>query len=84
MMAYEQRDMNGSAFKNKRKERDSQPGYTGTVMIRGEEMWINMWYKGKDKNGDPWFSFSFTEKKPRQDQSQQSSSTFDDDSDVPF
>lgn len=83
MAGYEQRDMSGNAFKNKRRERDSQPGYTGTAMVFGREVWVNMWYKGKDKNGDPWFSFSFKEKEPRQGDDTPKAAPIEDD-DVPF
>lgn len=82
MSKYELRDMSGTAFKNKRKERESQPDYTGTAMVHGVEMWINVWYKGKDKNGDPWFSYAFKDKEPRQEQPKAQQA--DDDGDVPF
>lgn len=82
MSKYELRDMSGTAFKNKRKERDSQPDYTGTGMIHGVEMWINVWYKGKDKNGDPWFSYSFKDKEPRQEPQEEPKKDIDDD--IPF
>ena len=82
MAKYELRDMNGSAFKNKRKERESQPDYTGTMMAFGRECWFNMWYKGKDKNGDPFFTYSLKEKEPRPAPQEQPKTDVDDD--IPF
>ncbi len=66
MADYEVRDMSGSAFKNRNRRNDNDAAYTGTVKIKGEELWINVWVK-KDKNDNPWFSYSFREKKPRQE-----------------
>lgn len=63
MPEYEIRDMSGSAFKNRNKRNDNDASYTGTVKIKGEEFWVNVWVK-KDKNDNPWFSYSFREKKP--------------------
>jgi len=61
-MAYELRDNSGSAFKNQHKETDKHSDFSGTVMVHGEEMWVNIWVKGPDKNGNKWFSFSFKDK----------------------
>lgn len=66
MAEYEVRDMSGSAFKNRNRRNENDANYTGTVKIKGEEFWVNVWVK-KDKNDQPWFSYSFREKKPRQD-----------------
>lgn len=64
-MAYEMKDMSGSAFKNNRRDRDTSPDLTGSALIGGKEHWVNMWLK-KDKNGDMWVSFNLKEKQPRQ------------------
>lgn len=63
---YELRDMSGSAFKNRNKRTDNDAAYTGDCKIDGKEYWINVWVK-KDKNDNPWFSYSFREKKPKSD-----------------
>ncbi len=49
-MAYEQRDMSGSLFKNDRKTTDNHPDYNGSVMINGQEMWISAWIKSPQKD----------------------------------
>ena len=56
---YEQRDNSGSIFKNNRKEKDTQPDYTGKALIDGKEKSISMWIK-EGKNGK-FFSVSFQE-----------------------
>lgn len=87
-MAYEKRDNSGSAFKNRKKQSDSHSDYQGDGLIDGQEYWINVWVK-KDKNGNPWFSYSFRKKQAKQDmpsrQSEQSKREIDiDDSNIPF
>ena len=83
-MAYELRDNSGSMFKNTRKENDRQADMTGDVMIDGQTYWINGWRK-VDKNGNPWYSFSFKKKEARQSAPQQAPRRADDDTDmIPF
>jgi hypothetical protein len=62
-MAYEQKDMTGSLFKNERKESDSHPDYNGSCMIGGVAYWQNVWLN-KDKNGKTYMSFKY---KPKED-----------------
>ena len=57
-MAWEQRDMQGSLFRNDKREKDTHPNARGSCMINGIEYWIDAWTK-KDKNGNPWQSLSF-------------------------
>lgn len=57
-MRYEIRDNSGSLFKNKRKEKDSQPNATGRAMIGGVMFEVSAWTK-IDRNGNPWQSLSF-------------------------
>jgi hypothetical protein len=87
MAEYEVRDMSGSAFKNRNRRNENDAAYTGTVKIKGEEFWVNVWVK-KDKNDQPWFSYSFREKQPRQQSNApaktQSKHDIELDSDIPF
>jgi uncharacterized protein (DUF736 family) len=57
-MAFEQKDGTGALFKNKRKETDTQPEYTGNGKVNGAEVEISAWLK-KDKNGNTFMSLSF-------------------------
>jgi hypothetical protein len=69
-MAYEMKDMSGSAFHNSRRDRDTSPDLTGSALIHGKEHWVNMWLK-TDKNGNTWVSFNLKEKQPKQQPQQQ-------------
>jgi uncharacterized protein (DUF736 family) len=91
-MAYEQRDLSGSLFKNDKREKDSHPNLTGTVMIGGVEYWASGWTKER-QNGEKWISLSFKPKEARTGYSgsyngdprtNSSASASFDDSDVPF
>lgn len=64
-MSYEQRDMTGSLFKNRKKEKDTHPNATGSATIDGVAYWVSAWTK-KDKNGDAWQSLSFKRKDEEQ------------------
>lgn len=76
-MAYEQRDGQGSLFKNRDKNTDKHPNAKGTALIGGVLYEIAAWTK-QDKNGNPWQSLSFkpaSERAPKNDELE---------SDVPF
>jgi uncharacterized protein (DUF736 family) len=60
-MSYEQKDLTGSLFKNKRKEKDTHPEYTGTVTVNGEQYWLSAWLK-KDKHSETYMSLSLKPK----------------------
>jgi hypothetical protein len=88
-MAYEQRDLSGSLFKNDKREKDTHPNLTGTVMIGGVEYWASGWTKERS-NGDKWISLAF---KPKEAQNGAAkvmpavgsyTSDDDDSEDIPF
>lgn len=65
-MAYETKPGSGSIFKNKRKETDNHPDYTGNGKdLNGNDVWFSLWVK-KDKNGNSYFSLSMQPKKDAQ------------------
>lgn len=39
----------GVLFRNGRKERDTHPGYNGSINIDGREYWLNAWLKEGQK-----------------------------------
>ncbi len=83
-MAFEQRDMSGSLFKNKDKEEgDKRPNAKGTAMIGNVEYWVDAWTK-KDKNGKPWQSLSFKRKDEQQAKAPAPATAVGDDDAPPF
>lgn len=59
-MAYEQRELQGSLFKNEKKEKDTHPNATGSCLIDGVEYWVSAWTK--DGNKGKWQSLAFKRK----------------------
>ena len=56
-MAYEQRDMSGSLFKNDRKEKPNHPDYTGTIMVGSVSFYLSAWIK-KSQSGKTFMSLA--------------------------
>lgn len=91
-MAFEQRDLQGSLFKNKRRTKSTHPEYTGQAKLDGVEYWVSAWVKEK-QDGEKFFSMAFTAKDDQAntsvaksyDSNSKSNTTFDDiDDDIPF
>ncbi len=60
-MAWEHREGQGSLFNNKFKEKDSQPDFTGEIMLGGVLYRISGWKK-KSQSGTGYVSLSGQEK----------------------
>ena len=85
-MAYEQKDMSGSLFKNDRREKETHPQAKGSAMIGGVEYWVSAWTK-EARDGSKYQSLAFTPKNADQTGSyarQQPQTSADLDDDVPF
>ena len=63
-MAFEQKDMSGSLFKNDRREKDTHPHATGSAVIDGVAYWVSAWTKA-DKNGNKFQSLAFRKKEEK-------------------
>jgi hypothetical protein len=71
-MAYQQKDLSGSAWKNDRKrEGKKDPDYTGSMIVRGETFWLDIWVVNKpgtdgyDSNKKTFLSLSLRSKEAR-------------------
>ncbi len=68
-MAYEQRDMSGSIFKNREKEKGNAAherwaDYKGEAMIDGVSYWVSVWVK-LPEGKTPYMSLAFKPKEAR-------------------
>jgi hypothetical protein len=87
-MAYEMKEGSGSLFKNDRKEKETHPDYTGSIMVNGKEHWLSGWLK-EGKKGK-FFSLSIGKPKeqsnfkPRGNDEMPKHTIEDDDLAVPF
>lgn len=62
---WETKPNTGSAFVNKRKQKDTHPDYTGEILVTEPGLhWFNIWVK-ETKDGQPWFSVSVSPKEER-------------------
>ena len=82
----------GAIFKNKKKEKETHPDFTGTLNVNGVEFWVSAW-KRKEGASDKAPALSF-QIKPKEDKQanhdsfkQEAKKQFSDDgfdSDLPF
>jgi hypothetical protein len=58
----------GMLARNKRKEKDTHPEYTGTINVEGVEYWMSAWVKegrpGSKLDGQKYFSIAINRKDP--------------------
>ena len=52
----------GSLFRNKRKNTEKHPDYTGSLNVDGKEYWLSAWSKFSPKMGENFLSCSITPK----------------------
>lgn len=57
-MAYTPRDLTGSTFNNKKKEKDNHPDYNGHCQIDGKKYYLSGWIK-TSVTGEPWVSWAY-------------------------
>ncbi len=54
---FEQKNNTATLFQNRKKEKDTHPDMTGSLLVDGIKKDISAWKK-QDKNGNTWFSIS--------------------------
>ena len=85
-MAYEQRELSGSLFKNNKKGKETHADYQGTTLIDGTEYYISAWTKEGPK--EKWMSLAFKRKdsvsKPPEKPAVTSNNITDIEDDIPF
>ncbi len=76
----EEKRNGGALFKNDKKQKETQPDYTGTITVDGVDYWLSAWVK-ESKAGMKYFSLATTKKDSQPTTTTSSSS---DDIDLPF
>jgi hypothetical protein len=64
MMAEYDNTNSGVLFRNDRRERDTQPEFTGNLDVGGVEYWLSAWVK-ESKAGRKFFKLSVQPKEPQ-------------------
>lgn len=59
-MSYEMKEASGSLFKNDRKQSDSHPDYTGTLLLNGVKYRISGWVN-ETKSGQKYLGLKVKE-----------------------
>lgn len=72
-------NLRGVLFRNKKKERDNQPEYTGSAELEGKLYWLSAWVKESKNTGEKFFSIAFT---PKEEQAE--GVTRNTEEDIPF
>jgi len=57
-MAYEKKPNTGTLGRNKRKESDSHPDFSGSLNVEGKDYWLSGWIKENKSTGEKFFSLS--------------------------
>lgn len=66
-MAYDNTNR-GSIWKNKKKEKDTHPDFTGSLDVGGVAYWVNAWKRKEDASPDaPALTFSVRPKEAKAD-----------------
>lgn len=87
-MAYTQKDMEGSLFKNDKRDKDTHPHMQGSCTIDGVKYWISAWTNGGEGGKDRWQGLKFKradEKQEDRTRAPRNSNPVDQlDDDIPF
>lgn len=70
-MTDQKRDNEGAIWGNQKKQKETQPDFTGNATINGQEYWVSAWKRGENASDRaPVLKFAFTEKEAPKDQAQ--------------
>lgn len=69
----DKRDNEGAIWGNQKKQKETQPDFTGSATINGEDYWVSAWKRGENASERaPVLKFAFTKKDAPKDQAQYS------------
>ena len=67
MSGFKHKVGQGSAFRNDRKETETQADFTGSANVGGEEYWVSIWSNPAVGEKKGYFSLKFNKKEPMPD-----------------
>jgi len=74
-MTDQKRDNEGAIWSNQKKQKETQPDFTGSATINGQEYWVSAWKRGENASDRaPVLKFAFTGKEAPKDQAQYTNS----------
>lgn len=83
MSPYQEKDQSGTLFNNDRKERESQPDFTGKAIVNGVPVYVSGW---KKENGR--ISLAFKNREPgafeKKEEPAKGGQIYDADDSIPF
>ena len=69
MAGYQQKELQGSLFKNDNRKNEQHPLYRGSALIEGQEYWISAWInevRSGPKAGEKYMSLKLDVKKDKE------------------
>lgn len=76
-------EMQGTLFRNDKKETDKHPDYKGSAQINGEEFWLSAWIN-TSKDGKKYMKLKFDPKQAQEAPANTVVITDEMDDDLPF
>jgi uncharacterized protein (DUF736 family) len=73
----------GALFRNKKKESEKHPDYTGSANVEGKEYWVSSWLN-ESKAGEKYLSLKLKAKDEVAPRATQPAAPVDLDDDLPF
>lgn len=74
----ERKDNSGALFKNKKKQEEKQPDYTGQAIIAGREYWLSAWIKRSKETKETYMSVAVEPKQQRREENARANDRHDD------
>lgn len=65
MSGFQQKDGEGVLFKNEEKEAETHADYKGSLLLNGQEYWLNAWVNTAKSNGKKYIKVTTSPKQAK-------------------